>query len=369
MQTEKQVRRQILNQTAPDLDAMEVLQAMSEFESRQHRTMAASLASWFQKERLQTNAEQSCAGTHPLCISDPPQQQVQLGRTASAVCDAAAPVCRNNSSDVSAMTTCLATTTFEQSTVASDVAEQGGKHGLDHVLSNTGMRGPSDPAPEGTGQERAPVTLTRGITLDECAYARDSGPCAADARAPGAIWMGASAHECPNVLDDDNFFEGLGVLDGSIEEMDDGIDVRSLWAGGDSLEAWSDCTMSEELEFVDSESVTGAILDCFKDPIWRFHEPPDEVPVASTTSVPLPSAPVAQPLHVATTAGSVEVAAVRQSYQESAVDFLMDAPDSADEGQPYASWKDPDYTPGALQVLEKSSRPQRKGTAKNLSGA
>jgi hypothetical protein len=63
-----------------------------------------------------------------------------------------------------------------------------------------------------------------------------------------------------------------------LDSLDQKMDVRELWAGGYSLEAWSDFTMCEPMGFVDSESVTGAVMDCFKDPIWSLHDPPDELP-------------------------------------------------------------------------------------------
>ena len=366
MQTEQQARRHILSENISDSDVMAVLQAMSD--SRQHRTTAASLTSWFQKQPLQADAQRTCAATRPLCSSDPSQEQVKLRRAANAVCDSAAPFHRRNSSDVSAVSACLGPAAFHQNAVASDVAQLDDKQGSSHVHHNTGMLGPAL-VPEAPGMDRAAASQTLGTILEDGTHARESEPCGADAGVPAADWMGASAHATsPKLHDVENMFEGLDPLDGLLEDLGDGIDVRNLWAGGDALEASSDCTMSEELTFVDSESVTGAILDCFKDPIWRLHEPPDDVPFTCPAAAPDASRLTLQPLPSAV-AAVVDVGAVRHCYQENAVDFLLDAVDPVEDCPPCASWKDPDYTPRALQVSEKPPRAQRKGTAKHASGA
>lgn len=365
MQTEKQVRSQILSRKAPERDVMAVLQAMSALDSRQHSTMAASLTSWFQTQWLQTDTKQNSTTNPQLCVSDAPQQAVPgFERVASTACDADVPVCRN-SSDVSAITACLATT-GELCAAASDAAQLDEMQGMGKVRN---MPVAEAPLPGDVG-----VDMVAALTLGRDSVGNMQGgdpaaPCVADVGVGRPDWMGVTEHvACHDFLEDDKLFEGLAPLDGTLEGLEDGIDVRNLWAGGDSLEAWSDCTMSE-LTFDDSESVTGAILECFKDPIWRFYEPPDELP---STFVSAAIAPDVGELAVQAVASPVEaaaeVAAVRQCHQESAMDFLFEAVDPLDNSQPGGCWNDPDYTPGTLQAWEKSAKAQRKGASKAVAG-
>lgn len=343
MQTEKQVHRHILSQKIPEGEIVAVLQTMSVMNSGKHSAVAKSLTSWFQRQTLYAPVKQKDEKTKECdkkaFESDIVQRPLSSDAGMSNECSAPALGCRHHSSDMSGMTACLGTT-GGRCAEASNPPQQDGQQGIS----------PSDGTFLSKDATSLPADVSAALPL-----ITGSIPCVSEqhpAKLVNASWDGVPPTSC--LEEDDSMFEGLFPLEGIYEGPENGIDVRNLWAGGNALEASSDGTMLDQQTFIDSESVTEAILDFFKDPEWQKHDPPDEPPSSFAS--------ILQPV-VAPQTGNV-----MQCEQVSAAGFVLDTVQSINDAQPASCWNETECAQGSLQAWDNSAKAHASGPDNRISG-
>lgn len=283
VQTERQARNRISSCKASVQDVLQILDVMAAMDSGQHSALAASLNRWFRKQ-LPTGELQKVNENFRLRSSAAEKPQHSAGTGTSNAGGAVASAGADNGASEKCVTSAAAVTTdfitapLPEAPAAHDQRGQAaswqGSHGAGQEPS--AVAAVDTPATPAAGEATAADCNWKdmqpgGMELNgDCPHTMDAGM--KDEASDGLACYGF--HEDKDV----DSFDAMSNLDVPLDDLELKMDVRDLWAGGDSLEAWSDYTVSNSMSIVDSESVTGAVLECFKDPIWSVLDPPDELP-------------------------------------------------------------------------------------------